>query len=100
MPSNSRETDLWAGVCTCHSDPNPIPMTGIIITASNDRTVNNLGQARITDITIGMCGHAGVIVGGRTTSTTNNLANAGIGDPVAGCNIGVIITASGDSISG
>jgi len=94
MPLNARLTDIWAGVCVCH--PIPVPMSGPIITASPNRNVNNLGQARLTDLTMGWCGHVGLIVAGSSLADTNNLQDARLTDPTAGCNIGVIVTGSPD----
>ena len=96
MPANARLTDIWCGVCCCHPPIPCVGMCGPIITSSPNRDVNNLGQARLTDITIGFCGHAGVIVSGSGLADTNNLPDARVGDAVAGCNIGVIVTGSPD----
>jgi len=71
-------------------------MAGPIITASADRSVNSLGQARLSDITIGFCGHPGVIVTASGDTFCNSRGVARCTDVVAGCNIGVIITCSGD----
>jgi uncharacterized Zn-binding protein involved in type VI secretion len=94
MPSNSRLTDIWCGICCCHPPAPCIPMWGPIVTSSPDRTVNNLGQARLTDVTIGWCGHPGVIVSGSPNAKTDNLPDARVGDAVVGCNIGAIVTGS------
>lgn len=96
MPQNARLTDIWAGICCCHPPIPCIGMSGPIITNSPNRDVNNLGQARLTDLTMGWCGHIGVIVGGSSVADTNNLQDARVSDPVAGCNIGVIVTGSGN----
>ena len=92
MPSQSRLTDLWTGKCCCHSHPNCVEMTGYIIRASEDGISGNLGQARLTDITIGSCGHVGRIVTSSSSAFLNNLGKARIGDQVTGCNIGKVIT--------
>jgi len=96
MPANARLTDIWVGICCCHPPAPCIPMSGPIVTASPTRTVNNLGQARLTDTTIGWCGHPGIIVTGSPTAKTDNLPDARITDSVTGCNIGVIVTGSPD----
>ena len=41
---------------------------------------------------IGFCGHSGTIVTSSTRNITNSLGKARIGDSVAGCTIGNIIT--------
>ncbi len=92
MPSQSRLTDLWTGKCCCHHDPDCEEMSGNIITASPNGLSANLGQARLTDVTIGFCGHTGKIVTGSSSAFMNNLSKARIGDNVTGCNIGIVIT--------
>jgi uncharacterized Zn-binding protein involved in type VI secretion len=67
-------------------------MSGYIIRASEDGISGNLGQARLTDLTIGFCGHTGRIITGSSSAFMNNLAKARVGDLVTGCNIGNVIT--------
>jgi hypothetical protein len=43
------------------------------------------------DITIGWCGHTGMIVSSSTLSLTNTLGKARIGSTVIGCNQGIVI---------
>lgn len=75
-------------------------MSGPILgPCSPDRIVKNYQQARLTDITIGWCGHTGVIVTGSPDHQTNNLPTARIGDAVTGCNIGVIVTGADNHIT-
>jgi uncharacterized Zn-binding protein involved in type VI secretion len=100
MPAQSRLTDMWSGICCCHSDPTCIPMTGMIITGSPNHFSGGLAVARLTDMTIGACGHTGIIVTSSSKSFTNGLGKARIGDQVTGCNIGVIITGSPNHITG
>lgn len=93
MPKAAKSfVDIWSGICCCHPPIPCIPMVGPIITASINTTSNGTGQARITDMTIGACGHPGIIVTGSANHTTNTLGSARLGDMVTGCNIGVIIT--------
>jgi uncharacterized Zn-binding protein involved in type VI secretion len=92
MPASSRLTDIWSGICCCHSDPPCIGMTGTIITASPNANSGGLGTARLTDITIGGCGHTGTIVSGSYNCNCNSLSKATIGSMVTGCNIGTVIT--------
>ncbi len=99
MPGNARCNDLWAGVCCCHPPIPCIGMAGVIITCSSDSITNNRGQARCTDVTIGFCGHTGVVVGCSGDGRANNLGMARCGDGVTGCNIGSIVTCSGDTIT-
>ncbi len=97
MPNNSRAHDIWAGICCCHKKPKCVGMAGPIITWSHNVNVNNRGQARLTDITIGGCGHTGVVISSAVFTNCNNLGVARIGDAVAGCNIGKIVTGSPDT---
>lgn len=98
MSASSRLTDLWSGICCCHSSPTCIPMSGQIITSSGDITSVGLGSARLTDITQGWCGHPGQIVTGSPNVIANGLGYAFIGSQVTGCNIGQVITGSGTHI--
>lgn len=99
MPGNARCYDIWVGVCCCHVDPPCIPMAGPIITCSSDTLVNNIGQGRCTDTTIGFCGHPGVVVSCSSDGIDNNLGIARCGDAVSGCNIGSIVSCSGDTFT-
>jgi len=92
MPSVSRLTDLWAGICCCHPPIPCIPMAGPIITASHNAESGNLKVARLTDVVMGYCGHTGTIVTASASNITNNLGKARIGDSVTGCTIGNLIT--------
>jgi len=94
MASVARLTDMWSGICCCHSNPTCIGMAGTIITASPNATSSGLGVARLTDMVIGYCGHVGTIISASTTNTTNGLGKARVGDQIIGCCIGQIITGS------
>lgn len=94
MPASSRLTDIWSGICCCHSDPTCISMAGPIVTGSPNTNSGGLAQARLSDMTIGYCGHVGAIVTGSLNCNANGLAKARIGDQVSGCNIGKIVTGS------
>jgi uncharacterized Zn-binding protein involved in type VI secretion len=65
-------------------------MGGIIISASANAN-SGISQARLADMTIGWCGHPGMIITGSATSRTNSLGKARLGDSVHGCNIGIIV---------
>ena len=94
----ARMTDMWIGVCVCH--PIPVPMAGIIIFTSYDGSANNImGMARLFDITIGYCGHPGIIVTSSFVSTLDNFGIARRSDVVVGCNIGVIVGGSPDCVT-
>lgn len=105
MPSSARLTDIWAGICCCHPPIPCIGMAGPIITSSTDDQSGNLGTARLTDMTIGYCGHPGIIVTSAPGCRANSLGKARIGDSVVGCNIGTIVTGNpthdvGNAVSG
>ncbi len=87
-----RVGDLWTGVCVCH--PIPIPMSGVIITGSDNVITNNRRTARLYDLTIGFCGHCGIIITGSRTTFVNQRNCAGLTDQVTGCNVGQIVSGS------
>ena len=93
MPASSRFiVDIWAGICCCHKDPTCIGMAGPIITGSPNDKSGNFSQARLTDMTIGYCGHPGTIISGAPYNLCNSLPTARIGESVVGCNIGTVVT--------
>ena len=75
-------------------------MVGPIITGSADTKSGGSPQARLSDMTIGACGHPGVIVTGSATQKTNGLSSARVGEIVTGCNIGVVATGNPTHIIG
>ncbi len=88
----ARLSDIWTGICCCHSKPTCRSMGGTIITGSANTISGSLGQANITSMTIGWCGHSGFIVTGSPNCLSNSLGKAIFGSMVAGCNQGTIIT--------
>ena len=95
MPETSAMFDEWSGICCCHPPIPCIGMTGYIIEGSDDCLADSRKQGRLTDMTIGYCGHVGNIVSASTTVVSNGVGKARIGDQVTGCNIGNIITGIG-----
>ena len=92
MSASARLTDIWTGICCCHSDPTCISMGGRIISSSGNIESVGLGQGRLSDLTIGWCGHPGNIVSGSPNVQANSLGAAYIGSTVYGCNIGQVVT--------
>lgn len=92
MANVSRISDIWTGICCCHSDPTCISMSGRIITGSPNQGSGSLKTARITDMVIGNCGHYGIIVTGSSTNKSNGLGKATVGSLVTGCTIGIVVT--------
>ncbi len=92
MPVSSRATDLWIGICCCHSSPRCESKGGFIITGSPDAISSGKGQAGVGDLTIGWCGHPGIIVTGSPDTLANNKGKATVGSQITGCNIGTVIT--------
>ena len=84
MPGNARFSDIWVGICICHPPIPVVGMAGPIVTASPNVITNNLGQARLTDVVIGFCGHPGIIVSASGDTNVNSLGTARIGDTVVG----------------
>lgn len=99
MPGNARFSDIWVGICLIHPPAPIIGMAGPIVTASPNVKINNLGQARLTDVVLGFCGHPGIIVSASGDTITNSLGTARSGDAVSGCVIGVISTSSGNTLT-
>ena len=81
----------WTGACCCHISPPCIPMTGFILTGSPTVGSSSLSQGRLTDITIGACGHTGTLVSGTSVVKANGLDKALVISAVTGCNIGTVI---------
>lgn len=98
MPGQARLNDVWSGICNCHTPP--IPMTGVIVAVSSDVQSNGLGEARITDIVVGNCGHTGILVSGSPTVLDNGLQVSRCNDSTTGCLQGTIVTCSGDVNAG
>ena len=94
MPASSRLGDIWTGICCCHNNPTCIGMSGFIITGSPNIQSTGAAQARLSDMTIGGCGHTGIIVTGSPVVIGNNLQKATVGSVVTGCNIGHVVTGS------
>ena len=92
MPSVSRLTDMWVGICCCHPPDPCIPMGGTIVHGSIDAVSASLGVARLTDLTIGWCGHSGNIVTSSLSNITNGRGKGIVTSMVTGCNIGVVVT--------
>ena len=92
MPVSARVTDLWAGQCCCHSKPRCRSMGGFIVTGSPDAISAGQGQAGIGSITIGWCGHTGIIItGSPDTFANNNKGKDTVGSQITGCNRGTVI---------
>lgn len=93
MPLSARAFgDIWVGICCCHPPIPCIGMVGPIITGAITAKSGGQPQARLTDMTIGGCGHPGIIVSGSAVEKTEGRPSARLGDSVTGCNIGVIAT--------
>ena len=92
MPGNTRQSDIWVGICLCHTPP--IPMAGPVISYSSNVKVNNRGQARHFDRTMGYCGHTGKIAMSSKTVKVNGRGVVRQGDYVTGCNVGTIQSSS------
>ena len=82
---------IWTGTCCCHPPVPCIPMTGYILTGSANVQSSSQAQGRLTDITIGECGHTGILVSGTSVVKANNLQKALVISAVTGCNIGVVV---------
>ena len=92
MAIDARTGDVFVGACCCHSHPTCIPMAGIIVSGCGSTSSSALQEARVGDVGVGYCGHPTVIITGSSTVTINNQANSRVGDVVAGCVNGVIVS--------
>ena len=100
MPETSRLLDEWTGICCCHDDPTCVSTGGWIITGSPNVFSGSWDQGRLSDTTIGYCGHTGIVVTGSSNTFENGLSDARIGDEVTGCNIGQVISGNPTHIVG
>jgi len=102
MADSARVTDEWIGICCCHEDEDPpCPvMGGWIIDSCPKTDSSGLGQSRISNTTVGYCGHTGTIVSGASKALCGSLGMARIGETVTGCNIGEVITGAPKHIIG
>jgi hypothetical protein len=82
---------IWTGQCCCHSNPDCVPMTGYVITGSPNVFTSSVKQGRLTDITIGECGHTGKLITGSNVVFANSIQKALVTSVVDGCNIGRVI---------
>ena len=83
---------IWTGECCCHSNPDCIPMTGYILVGSPNIFSSSQAQARrLTDITIGECGHTGILLTGSNTVFANGIGKALVTSTVHGCNRGIVV---------
>ena len=90
MSASANGSSVCVGICYGHITP--IPMTGVPITSSSDKLIENFGAARETDIVLGLCGHVGVIISSQSATKVNNLAQATVGDIFVGIFTGTIMT--------
>lgn len=102
MIAISRMTNKWTGICCCHLDEDPhcIPMGGFIITSSGDHKSSEFGVARLADMTVGYCGHTGIIVTSSLKNKSNTRGKAIVGSQVSGCHSGKVITGDTKHITG
>ena len=91
-------TSVGVGICVCHMIP--IPMVGVVITASTDKKVENNGAARVTDIVIGKCGHIGVLISGSSMVKSSGLDQTTVTSPFTGCFSGVIVSGASSHSTG
>lgn len=98
MNPTSFLTSIGVGTCVCH--PIPIPMVGVVVSASPNKSLESKGANRVGDIVLGYCGHVGVMVAGSSTVTTNNLAQCVVSSPFVGCFNGVIVSGAAAHFTG
>jgi len=94
MPGQARLGDFVTGICCCHSDPKCRPVSGFIATGDSTVLVNGLPTAQLGGIVILSCGHTSIIVTASPNTLASGLTQARLGDSIAGCATGIIVTAS------
>lgn len=94
MSGIARLGDVCEGVCIYHG-----PQSGVIISASTDTFVNDMGIARLGDIVLADCGHEGTIVSASTDTLANGMGVARLGDSVDGDFVATIVSASTDAFA-
>ena len=91
MPAIARVSDMFIGICCCHTKPRCRNVTGVIITGSGDILTNGMETARLRDIGLGFCGHTCFISTGGS-ALLNGIPVARIGDRVRTFNPRMIST--------
>jgi len=100
--SNAFITSIGVGFCIhpSHSPNIPLPMVGVVILGSPNKTSSNLAAARVGDLVIGFCGHLGVLVMGSSDVQSTYIQQSLIGSPFVGYFNGVIVHGSAPCFSG
>src|SRR4030042_3575077 len=98
MPNARVLGSCGEGQCCCHSDPQCIPITGVVISGSPDILINGLPAARIGDLMQGSCGHFGTIISGSSSVFSNGIPAARLGDITQGCLTVTLISGSADTL--
>jgi len=96
----SRIGDIGIGTCYHPDHETPINTTGIILNGSGNVTCNSQGVSRVGDIILSSCGHVGIIISGSSTVLTNNMNTARVSSMFTGHFEGIIITGSGNTLTG
>lgn len=99
MPGTARLGDMVVCVCCCHPPIPCVGTVGVFVTGSLNVVTNGRPTVRLADIAMCSCGHPTFVVGASTDVITNGRGTARLGDPVAACPVGVIVTASTDTIT-
>lgn len=91
---------IGVGVCNHSSHDDPIDQSGIVIGGASTVSANGLAVGQITSIVLGNDGHIGIIITGSGTVTANGLGVAYIGSSFAGDFSGIIVSGSGNVLTG
>jgi len=92
MAKAVRVGDVFVGTCCCHPPIPCIGMAGVIVSGASNAKIENASAARVGDIGIGYCGHPTVLVTGSGAASSASSDNSRIGDAVAGCILGAMVT--------
>lgn len=99
MPGIAKTGDLVQCICCCHPPIPCVGTVGILVTGEASVLTNGAPTVRISDMAICGCGHPTFVVGGSSSVFAGGSPVARLGDPVAGCPNGTIISASSNVLN-
>lgn len=99
---NAFVTSIGVGFCIhpSHSPHIPLPMIGVVVIGSPNKSSESLAAARVGDIVIGTCGHIGILIMGSSNVQSTYIQQSLIGSPFAGYFNGIIVEGASPCFSG
>lgn len=92
MPGIAKVGDLCSCYCKCHGKKT----IGVSVNGANSVLTNGSPTARLGDMFMCDCGHPTFVVSSSSTVSAEGILVARLGDSVAACPVGTIITSSND----